>query len=88
MADKPALKPVTPERLAREIRKITADKKNGTITAVVYDQRMARTIGELRERGIAGGRDELLAALKPLKDDGTVSDDEWAHLLRRLGIEG
>jgi hypothetical protein len=87
MADKPALKPVTPERLAREIKRLAAEKKDGAITAQVYDQKLARTIGELRDRGISGGRDELLAALEPLKADGVVSADDWAHLIRRLGVE-
>ena len=88
MADKPALKPITPERLAREIKRLAAEKKDGTITPHVYDQKLARTISELRDRGISGGRDELLAALDPLKTDGTVSADDWTHLLRRLGVEG
>ena len=87
MAEKPALKPITPERLAREIKRLASEKKDGTVTAQVYDQKLARTISELRDRGIAGGRDELLAALTPLKDDGTVSGDDWTHLLRRLGVE-
>ncbi|HEY2824676.1 MAG TPA: hypothetical protein VGI83_03950 [Gemmatimonadales bacterium] len=88
MSDTPALKPVTPERLVREIRKLIAERKDGALTASVYDQRLARTIGELRDRGISGGRDELLAALTPLKSDGTLSADDWSHLARRLGLDG
>ena len=88
MAEKPTLKPITPERLAREIRRLAAEKKDGAVTAQVYDQKLARTIGELRDRGISGGRDEMLAALMPLKTDGTIGGDDWTHLLRRLGIAG
>jgi hypothetical protein len=88
MADKPALKPVTPERVVREIRKLTNERKDGSLTPTVYDQRLARTIGELRDRGIAGGRDQLMAALAPLKADGTLSAEDWDHLVRRLGLAG
>jgi hypothetical protein len=43
-------------------------------------------IGELRDRRIQGSRAEILAALSPLKDDGTVSVADWTRLTKQLGL--
>jgi hypothetical protein len=43
-------------------------------------------IGELRDRRIAGNRAEILAAITPLKDDGTVTLTDWYRLVRSLGL--
>jgi hypothetical protein len=43
-------------------------------------------IGELRDRRIQGSRAEILAALSPLKDDGTVSLSDWTRLTKQLGL--
>jgi len=61
----PALKPVTPARVAQEITKLSADRRNGQVEAHVYDQRFARMIQELRERRIEGTRADIQAALEP-----------------------
>ena len=88
MADQPdgqALKPITPERVAEELKKLASDRNAGA-SPDVYEQRFARMIGELRDRRISGNRQEIMAVLQPLKDDGTVSDNYWHHLIDCLGL--
>jgi hypothetical protein len=80
------LKPVTPARVAEELRHLSAMLKSGEMNATGYDQRFARMIGELRDRRIEGSRAEILAALSPLKDDGTVTVADWARLTKQLGL--
>jgi hypothetical protein len=80
------LKPVTPARVAEELRRLSAARKSGELDATNYDQRFARMIGELRDRRIQGSRAEILAVLTPLKDDGTVSVPDWSRLTKQLGL--
>ena len=80
------LKPVTPARVAEELRHLSAMLKSGEMNATGYDQRFARMIGELRDRRIEGSRAEILAALSPLKDDGTITIADWARLTKQLGL--
>jgi hypothetical protein len=80
------LKPVTPARVAEELRRLNDKRKSGELDATGYDQRFARMIGELRDRRIEGSRAEILAALTPLKDDGTVSVPDWTRLTKQLGL--
>jgi hypothetical protein len=80
------LKPVTPARVAEELRHLSAMLKSGEMNATGYDQRFARMIGELRDRRIEGSRAEILAALSPLKDDGTIAVADWARLTKQLGL--
>ena len=54
----------------------------------MYDQKFARTIQELRERRIDGGRAEVTAALKPLLDAGDITAREYDRLLSQLGMAG
>jgi hypothetical protein len=68
-----ALKPVSPARVADELRKLSAGRKNGEIDADEYEHRFARMIGELRDRRIDGSRAEILATLTPLFEQGVVS---------------
>jgi hypothetical protein len=80
------LKPVTPARVAEELKRLSAARKSGELNATGYDQRFARMIGELRDRRIEGSRAEILAALTPLKDDGTVALSDWNRLAKQLGL--
>ena len=80
------LKPVKPERVAREIKKLSAARRNGEITASDYDQRFARVIQELRERRIDGSRAEIDAALQPLVSAGDITQQEFDRLRKQLGM--
>lgn len=82
----PQLKPVTPERIGRELSELNAERKSGAIDATVYDQKFARMIHELRERRISGGRAEVMAALEPLLKSGAIAADQVERLTRQLGM--
>ena len=81
-----ALKPVTPARVAEELRKLSSQRKAGTLVADEYEHRFARMIGELRDRRIDGSRADILATLTPLKDEGIVSLTDWQRLTKQLGL--
>jgi hypothetical protein len=81
-----ALKPVTPARVADELKKLSAQRKEGKLEPDEYEHRFARMITELRDRRIDGSRAEILAALTPLKDQGIISLTDWARLTKQLGI--
>jgi hypothetical protein len=83
---KGALKPITPARVADELRKLSSQRKEGKLTADEYEHRFARMIGELRERRIDGTRTEILASLTPLKDQGIVTAADWTRLTKQLGL--
>ncbi len=80
------LKPVTPARVADELRKLSSERKSGKLAADEYEHRFARMIGELRDRRIDGSRAEILATLTPLKDEGVVSLADWQRLTKQLGL--
>jgi hypothetical protein len=80
------LTPIKPERIAQELARFHADRQSGAFKTDVLDQKFARIIQELRERRIDGTREEILAALKPLVDSGTISRGEHNRLLTQLGM--
>jgi hypothetical protein len=81
-----SLKPVTPSRVADELRKLSALRQNGEIKPDEYEHRFARMIGELRDRRIDGSRAEILATLTPLLEQGVVTAEDWRRLTRQLGL--
>jgi hypothetical protein len=82
------LTPIKPARIAQELAKLSAARRSGELKPEVYDQKFARTIQELRERRIDGGRAEVSAALKPLLDAGDITAREYDRLLTQLGMAG
>lgn len=80
------LKPVTPARVAEELRKLSDQRKSGELKADEYEHRFSRMITELRDRRIDGNRAEILATLTPLLTDGVVSADDWRRLTLQLGL--
>ena len=79
-------KPIAPSRLAEEIRRLCAMRKNGELDRTGFDQRFARMVGELRERRIDGGREEIAAALAPLRKEDLLRPEEWFRLEKQLGL--
>jgi len=82
----PTEKPISPERLAEEIRRLSAKRASGELDRGGFDQRFARMIGELRERRIAGSREEIQAALAPLRNENLLRPEEWFRLEKQLGL--
>ena len=81
-----ALKPVTPGRVAEELRRLSSQRKDDTLADDEYEHRFARMIGERRDRRIDGSRAEILATLTPLMNVGVVSAADWHRLTRQLGL--
>jgi hypothetical protein len=80
------LKPVTPARVAEELRRLSTMRKNGELDADEYEHRFSRMISELRDRRIDGTRAEILGTLTPLFEEGVVTPEDWRRLLRQLGL--
>jgi hypothetical protein len=80
------LKPVTPARVADELRKLSTQRASGDLKADEYEHRFSRMITELRDRRIDGSRAEILATLTPLLQDGVVTAEDWRRLTRQLGL--
>jgi hypothetical protein len=78
------LKPITPARVAEELKKLSSQRQAGTLDADEYEHRFARMIGELRDRRIDGSRAEILATLTPLFEQGVVSAQDWRRLTRQV----
>jgi hypothetical protein len=81
-----APKPVTPARVAEELKKLSSQRKDGKLAPDEYEHRFSRMITELRERRIDGSRAEIMATLTPLKDQGVVSLADWTRLTKQLGL--
>lgn len=80
------LKPIKPTRVAQELQALSDGRKSGKYDKDEYEHRFARMIGELRERSIDGNRAEILAALTPLRRDGTIDPVAWERLTKSLGL--
>jgi len=85
MADQ-ELKPISLSRLTQELRKLSEGRKSGEFDADEYEHRFARMVGELRDRRIEGARAEIMAALEPLKADGTLDPGMYFRLTKSLGL--
>lgn len=85
MADE-QLTPVAPSRVAQELKALAEGRKAGKFTPDEYEHRFSRMISELRDRRIGGTRAEIMAALTPLKTDGTITDADWRRLITQLGL--
>jgi hypothetical protein len=81
-----ALKPVTPARVAEELKKLSSQRKDGKLAPDEYEHRFSRMITELRERRIDGSRADILSTLTPLKDQGIISLADWQRLTKQLGL--
>lgn len=80
------LKPVTPARVAEELRALSSRRASGGLQADEYEHRFSRMITELRDRRIDGSRAEILATLTPLLQEGVVTAEDWRRLTRQLGL--
>ncbi len=79
--------PISIERFVQELEKLRAGMVSGEFKAGEYDQRLARTMRELRERGIDGDRADIITALDAALQRGTITDSVRAHLQKRFGLE-
>lgn len=80
------LTPIAPARAAEELLKVSRMHKAGELTPSEYEHKFSRMIQELRDRQIAGTRAEIMAALEPLRLDGSVAPNEWHRFVSQLGL--
>jgi hypothetical protein len=78
--------PIKIERLTKELEKLHAEMIGGAFGHSEYDQRLARVIHELRERGIDGDRAQITAALDDALSRGIITPAVKDHLEKRLGL--
>ncbi len=85
MADE-KLTPINPARVVQELKSLSEGRASGKFNVDEYEHRFSRMISELRDRRIGGTRAEIMAALTPLKADGTIDDKDWMRLIKQLGL--
>ena len=87
MSDQPGqLKPIKPSRVAEELTRLSNQRANGELDRDEYEHRFSRMVSELRDRRIDGTRAEIMAALTPLLQSGTVTRTDWDRLIIQLGL--
>jgi hypothetical protein len=79
--------PVTLERFIQELEILKKEMAVGALRHGEYDQRLARIIGELRERKIDADRQQIVAMLDKLLGQGTITPGVKDHIVKRLGLE-
>jgi hypothetical protein len=78
--------PITIQRFVKELDKLKQEVDAGTLQAEDYDGRLARIIGELRERGLDADRAVATAALADAVTRGVISSPTHDHIQNRLGL--
>jgi nitronate monooxygenase len=78
--------PVSIERFVQELEKLKVEMDAGKLRHGDYDQRLARSIQELRERGLDADRPMVKAAIEDLHKRGIITPSVVAHLEKRLGL--
>ena len=79
--------PVTLERFVQELEILKKEMTVGALRHGEYDQRLARIIGELRERKIDADREQIVATLDELLKREVITTGVRSHIVKRLGIE-
>jgi hypothetical protein len=74
------------ERFVQEMEKLKAEMDAGSLRHGEYDQRLARVIQELRERGLDANREQITGAIHDLDQRGVITPGVKAHLEKRLGL--
>jgi len=78
--------PVTLERFVQEMETLKKEMAVGALRHGEYDQRLARIIGELRERKIDADRDQIAATLDDLLKRSVITPGVKDHIIKRLGL--
>jgi hypothetical protein len=74
------------QRFVEEMEKLKAEMDAGSLRHGEYDQRLARVIQELRERGLDANREQVTAAIQDLDQRGIITPSVKQHLEKRLGL--
>jgi hypothetical protein len=77
---------ISVERLTKELEKLHTEMIGGEYGHGEYDQRLARVIQELRDRGIDADRPKIQATIDDALGKGFITPAVKAHLEKRLGL--
>ena len=78
--------PVSIERFVKALEQLKVEMDAGTLKHSEYDQRLARAIQELRERGLDADRSGIKATIDQLLQRGVITPGVKDHLEKRLGL--
>ena len=74
------------EHFVEKLEKLHGEMTSGNLKHSEYDQRLARMIQELRERGIDADRPKITATLEDMLKRGILTPSVKKHLENRLGL--
>jgi hypothetical protein len=74
------------ERFVEELETLHGEMTSGNLKHGEYDQRLARVIQELRDRGLDADRAQITATLEDVLKRGIVTPSVKEHLENRLGL--
>ena len=77
---------ITLESFVQKMEDLHTGMTGGKFKHGEYDQRLARIIGELRDRKIDAERPEITAAIDDLQSRGVITPAVREHLVGRLGL--
>ncbi|MCH7876365.1 MAG: hypothetical protein IH965_13865 [Gemmatimonadetes bacterium] len=77
---------ITLERFVQEMEKLKQEMDARDFRHGEYDQRLARIIGELRERKLEADRSQISSTLDDLLKRGIITPAVKSHLESRLGL--
>jgi hypothetical protein len=78
--------PISIEGFVQALEKMKVEMDAGHLKHGEYDQRLARAIQELRERGLDADRVLMKTTIEGLHQRGTITPGVKQHLEKRLGI--
>ena len=79
--------PVSVERFVKTLEQLKTEMDAGALRHSEYDQRLARAIQELRERGLDADRSGIKTTIADLLKRGIITPGVQQHLEKRLGLE-
>ncbi len=79
--------PISVQHLTTKLEELKAEMDAGNLRHGEYDQRLARLIGELRDRKVQEDRADVVAILEDLLSKGTITPAVKTHMVARLGLD-
>ncbi len=78
---------ISVQHLVTKLEGFKQEMDAGKLRHGEYDQRLARLIGELRERKVTADRAEIMTALDDLLARKIITPSVQAHMIARLGLD-
>lgn len=77
---------ISTEMFVRKLEQLRGEMDAGRLKTGEYDERLARMIGELRDRKVDADRATMSKALDEALRRGTITPSVKAHLDSKLGL--